>query len=396
MSSPESSVPADLVHFTRVAGTARDLSALVCAQYELRAGLRRALVSRQWAELDEAQHELAGSPVLAARFGENLHSVLETPELGAEESGARWHGLVLVIPILLTSRSGTLVSLPHSIVHALRDTLQDRFPTDAGIRLINRPVPQLVAHTMGTQSLYELIEELASGERGTAGAPALQPEGGFEPRGRSLGLHYLFALALTTRLEQLGLELPGDLQADPGLVKWAADQSERVTSDFAERDWPLLMRVSPPRRLREMLSSPPVLGDVRELDGLLEHAAARRGTPVTMLKADLALTHGAEVGLRIVVSDRASGTPIVQALYRLAALGAEAGAYRVAVRLASAGVELVVADESLRATVRRAVTLTSAPVPSDAAATPLEAAVPNPLGLRTLRSRFTRPPRHSA
>ena len=368
----------------------------MCAQYELRAGLRRALVSRQWAELDEAQRELAGSPALAARFSENLHSVLETPELGAEEPGARWHGLVLAIPIALTSRSGTLASLPPSIVHALRDTLQNRFPTGAGIRLLNRPVPQLVAHTMDTQSLYELIAELASGEREAAGAPGSQPEGGFEPRGRSLGQHYLFALALTTRLEQLGLDLPGDLQADPGLVKWAADQSERITSDFAERGWPLLMRVSPPRRLREMLSSPPVLGDVRELDGLLEHAAARQGTPVTSLKADLALTHGAEVGLWIVVSDRGGGTPIARALYRLAALGAEAGAYRVAVRLASAGVELVVADESLRGAVRRAVTLTSAAVPPEAAATPLEATVSNPLGLRTLRSRFARPPRHSA
>jgi hypothetical protein len=395
MASNEISVTADLVHFTRLAGTARDLSALVCAQYELRVALRRALVSRQWADLDEAQRELAGSPVLAARFRENLHGVLETPELGAKEPGARWHGLVLAIPIALASRSGTLVSLPPSIVQALRDTLQNRFPQGTGIRLVDRPVPQLVAHTLGTQSLYELIAALASGERAAAGAPASPAEGGFEPRGRSLGQHYLFALALTTRPEQLGLELPGDLQADPGLVKWAADQSERITSDFAERGWPLLMRVSPPRRLREMLSSSPVLGDVRELDGLLEHAAARQGTPVAMLKAELALTQGAEVGLRIVVSDRASGTPIAHALYRLAALGAEAGTYRVAVRLASAGVELVVADESLRGAVRRAVTLTSEPVPPEAPATALEAAVPHPSGLKTLRSRFTRAPRHS-
>ena len=189
--------------------------------------------------------------------------------------------------------------------------------------------------------------------------------------------------------------MPGDLQADPGLVKWAADQSERITSDFAERGWPILMRVSAPRRLREMLSALPVLRDVRELDGLLEHAAARQGTAVTMLKADLALTHGAEIDLRIAVRDRATGTPIAHALYRLAALGAEAGTYRVAVRLASAGVELVVADESLRGAVQRAVTLTSAPVPPEAAATPLEPTVPHPLGLRMLRSRFTRPPRHS-
>lgn len=366
----------------------------MCAQHELRAELRRALVSRQWAELDEAQRELAGSPALAARFSENLYSVLETPELGAPAPDARWHGLVLAIPIALASRSGTLASLPHSIMLALRDTLQNRFPTGTGIRLINRPVPQVIAHIMRTQSLYELIEELAWGEHDVAGAPAPQPEGGFEPSGRSLGQHYLFALALTTRLEELGLELPGDLQADPGLIKWAADQSERITSDFAERGWPILMRVSPPRRLREMLASPPVLGDVRELDGLLEDAAARQGTPVTMLKADLALTHGAEIGLRIAVSDRATGTPIAHALYRLAAMGAEAGAYRVAVRLASAGVELAVADESLRGAVRRAVTLTSEPVPPEAA-TPLEATVPHPLGLRTLRSRFTRPPRHS-
>jgi hypothetical protein len=384
----------ELVQLTRAAFAARGLGPLVCAQYDLRAALRRALVSRQWSQLEEARRELAGSPPLAARFDENLHSVLESPELGVHDADGRWHGLVLGIPVVLSSRSGTLVSLPASVARALRDSLQERFPPGTGIRLVNRPVPQLIALAMGPQSLYELVEELASGERGAPATPVAPAEGVFAPHGRSLGQHYFFALALTTRPEQLGLELPGELRTDPGLVKWAATQTEKITSDFAERGWPLLMRVSPPRRLREMLSSPPVLGDVRELDGLLEHAAAQRGVPVAMLRAALSLTRDGEVGVRIVISDRRDGTPLAHALYRLAALGAEAGAYRAAVRLASAGVEVTAGDESLSGAVQRAINLTKAPEPSELP-TPRETAMPHPLGLRTLRSRFSRAPRQS-
>ena len=393
MSSHEIAGTEELVRLTCLASEARGLNQLVSTQHELRSVLRRALVSRQWPQLEEARRELAGSPSLAARFDENLWSVLETPELGAQGPGARWHGLVLAIPVSLTARSGTLVSLPPQSARTLRSTLQERFPPDTGIRLVNRPVPQLVAHTMSAQSLYELIEELASGERG--GPAATETDTGvFAPDGRSLGQHYLFALALTPRLEQVGLELPGDLQNNPGLIKWAAAQTERITSDFAERGWQLLMRVSPPQRLRDMLSSPPVLGDVRELDGLLEHAAARHGTPVAMLRADLAPPRGGEAGLRVAISDRRDGKPLARALYRLAALGAEAGAYRVAVRLASAGVELAAADENLDGAVQRAIALTSAPEPP-APALPGVTAAPPVLGFRTLRSRSSRSHRNS-
>ena len=393
MSAQEITASADFVQLTRASSAARGLNALVCAQYDLRAALRHSLVSRQWSQLDEARRELAGSPALAARFEENLWSVLETPELGAHESGARWRGLVLAIPVSLTTRSGTLLSLPQELARTLRATLQQRFPADTGIRLVNRSVPQLVAHTMGVRSLYELIEELASGERGESGAPEADT-GVFAPEGRSLGQHYFFALALTTRLEQVGLELPGELQSDPGLIRWAALQTERITSDFAERGWQLLMRVSPPQRLRDMLSSLPVLGDVRELDALLEHAAARHGTPVAMLRAELAPPRGVEAGLRIAISDRRDGRPLARALYRLAALGAEAGTYRVAVRLASAGVELAAADESLDGAVRRAIAFTGAPVPPEPAL-PGVTAAPHPLGFSALRSRFSRSHRHS-
>jgi hypothetical protein len=143
-----------------------------------------------------------------------------------------------------------------------------------------------------------------------------------------------------------------------------------------------------------MLSSPPVLGDVRELDGLLEQAANRLGAPVTKLRADLALVQGAEPKLRIAIAGDAASTPLAHVLYRLAALGAEAGTYRVAVRLASAGVELTASDDSVRGAVQRAVMLTNVPVPPESAA-PRGKAAPDPLGLRTLRSRFARPPPHS-
>ena len=393
MSAHEINAAAELVQFTRAASAARGLNALVCAQHDLRIALRRSLVSHQWSQLDEAQREMAGSPALAARFEESLRSVLETPEFGAHESGARWRGLVLTIPVSLTARSGTLVSLPQELARTLRATLQQRFPADTAIRLVDRPVPQLVAHTMGVRSLYELIEELASGEPGGRAAPETNT-GVFVPEGRSLGQHYFFALALTTRLEQVGLELPGELQNDPALIRWAALQTEKITSDFAERGWQLLMRVSPPQRLRDMLSSPPVLGDVRELDGLLEQAAARHGTPLAMLKADLAPPQGGEAGLRIAISDRRDGRPLARALYRLAALGVEAGTYRVAVRLASAGVELAAADENLNSAVQRAMTLTSAPVPPEPAI-PGVTAAPHTLGFSALRSRLSRSHRHS-
>jgi hypothetical protein len=391
MSHDETPAAEALVHLSRLAAAARGVNALVCTQHDLRAALRRILVSGEWSQLHEAQRAVADSPSLAGRLNENLCAVLELPELGAQEPGARWHGLVLAIPAVLTSRSGTLVSLPVTVASALREGLRERFPPGTGIRLINRPVPQLVAHNMDAQALHELTEQLASGETDAQGTP---PEGAFAPHGRSLGQHYFFALALTMRPEQLGLEMPGSLETEPRLVKWAAEQTERITSDFAERGWPLLMRVSPPRRLREMLSSPPVLGDVRELDGLLEHAASRLGAPVTKLRADLALVQGAEPNLRIAIAGDAAGTPLARVLYRLAALGAEAGTYRVAVRLASAGVELTASDDSVRGAVQRAVMLTNVPVPPESAA-PRGTAAPDRLGLRTLRSRFARPPPHS-
>ena len=393
MSSHDISSAEELVQLTRRASEARGLCALVSVQYQLRAALRHVLVLRQWPQLEEAQRELKGSPSLAARFDENLHWVLETPELGAREPDARWHGLVLAIPVALTSRAGTLVALPQPLALALRESLQARLPRGTGIRLANRPVPQFVAHTMATRSLYELIEELASGERSVAAAPGSQSTSTFVPHGRSLGQHYFFALGFTTHSEQFALEMPGDLQTEPGLLKWAAAQTEKITSDFAERGWPLVMRVSAPRRLREMLSSLPVLSDVRELDGLLDHVASQLGTPVTMLRADLAPGHSDEAGLCIAISDRRAGTPLAHGLYRLAGLGAEAGAYRVAVRLASAGVELVAADENLNRVVQRAIALTDTPAPSETA-TSRESPTSHPSGMKTLRSRFSRSLRH--
>lgn len=379
----------DLVGLTRLAAEARGAYPLVCAQYELRSALRRLLVAHQWAELEEARQAVASAPSLAARFKDNLHAVLELPELGSQTPGTRWHGLVLVVAAALASRSGTLVSLPHVVAQSMRESLEERFPTGTGIRLLNRPVPQLAAHSMTAQALQGLVDELASGA-GSAGS-LTPPDGEFAARGRSLGLHYFFALALTTRPEQLGLEMP-DFQADPRLAKWAADQTERITSDFAERGWPLLMRVSPPRRLREMLSSLPVLGDVRELDGLLEHCTARPSGAVETLRAELALSNAREPGVRIAIADAAGGAPIARVLYRFAAQGAEAAAYRVAVRLASAGVELVAADESLSGAVQRAVTLASAPEPPDAPPPGRDGPSRHPR-LRSLPSRFARSPR---
>jgi hypothetical protein len=81
------------------------------------------------------------------------------------------------------------------------------------------------------------------------------------------------------------------------------------------------MRVSARQRLREMLASPLVVSDVRELDGLLEHLASRHGIPVAMLGANLAVKPGDEAGLLIGVTDRKGGLPLVQVVYRLAALG---------------------------------------------------------------------------
>lgn len=382
--SPQDSAAEELVQLTRVASQARGLLARVCAQHQLRATLRRALALRQWAQLDEAQRELTPDPPLAARFSESLHHVLDTPELTAREPGARWQGLVLAIGVSLASRSGSVLTLPEPLALVLRESLQARFPPGTGIRLVNRLVPQLVARAMPARSLYELVEELASGER----ASEVQSTSGFVAHGGSVGQHYLFALALTTHPEELALEMTGDLHATPGLVKWAAAQTERITSDFAERGWPLLMRVSPPQRLSEMLSSPPLLVDVREVDGLLNHVASRHGIPLAMLRVDLALRRSEEAGLRITISDRRVGTPLAHGLYRVAALGAEASAYRVAVRLASAGVELVTGDENLVRAVQRAIALTGEREPS--ATPPPDGPTPPPIERKTFRSRFSR------
>ena len=386
--SPQDSAAEEVVQLTRVASQARGLLARVCAQHQLRATLRRALALRRWAELDEAQRELTGSPPLTARFNESLYHVLETPELTAREPGARWQGLVLTIPVSIASRSGSVPALPEPLALVMRESLQARFPPGTGIRLVNRLVPQLVAHAMPARSLYELVEELASGERAAAPALEVQSMNGFVAHGGSLGQHYLFALALTAHPEQLALEMTGDLHTAPGLVRWAAGQTERITSDFAERGWPILVRVSAPQRLSEMLSSPLLLFDVRELDRLLNHVASRHGTSLAMLRVDLALTHSEEAGLRITISDRGIETLLAHALYRIAALGAEAGAYRVAVRLASAGVELVTRDEHLVRAVQRAIALTREREPS--ATPPRDGPTPPPSERKTFRSRFSR------
>jgi len=385
--SPQDSAAEELVRLARVASQARGLPALVSAQHQLRATLRRALALRQWAQLDDVQRELASSPALAARFVESLHHVLETPELAAREPGARWHGLVLAIPVSIASRSGSVFALPEPLALVLRESLQARFPPGTGIRLVNRLVPQLVARSMPARSQYELVEELASGERAETAAAEVPSRSGFVPHGGSLGQHYLFALALTAHPEQLALEMAGDLHAAPGLVRWAAAETERMTSDFAERGWPLLIRVSAPQRLSEMLSSPLLLVDVRELDGLLNHVSSRHGTPLAMLRVDLALKQSEEPRLQITISDRRAGAPLAHGLYRISALGPEAGAYRVAVRLASAGVELATADENLVRAVQRAIALTSE---TEASAPPRDGPASPPIQRRTFRSRFSR------
>jgi hypothetical protein len=384
----------ELVRLTRVVFEARGISALVCAQHELRAALRHTLVSRQWSRLVEAQRNLTGSP-LASRFDESLHAVLEMPELVAPEGGRRWHGLVLAIPLMISSRSEMLLALPSAMASALRASLEKQFPPGTAIRLIGRPVPQLAAHSMSAQALHDLIEELASGAPTNQAAAGPSPDRTFVAPGRSLGQHYFFALALTQRPEQLNLELPGDLQTEPRLVKWAAAQTERITSDLAERGWPLVMRICPPRRLRDMLASVPILGDVRELDGMLENAASRLDAPITALRAELALAGGGEAGIRVTLSDRSDGAPLSRALYRIGTAGAAASAYRIAVRLASAGVELAAADENLDGTVRRAKMLTSVPVPSESASS-TETATPHLPRLKSLRGSFSRAVRQSS
>ena len=260
MSSNEISPSEELVRLTRLAHEAQGLSVLVHAQYELRSAMRRAFLLQQWSDLESVQHELAGSAPLAARFSENLHHVLETPELSASEPFGRLHGLVLAIPVAITCKAGMLASLPHPLGSAFRESLQERFPGNVAMRLVNRLVPQLVAHGMEARSLYEMIRELASGGSGPAAQPESQPATAFRPHGRSQGQHYLFALALAPHHEDLAHY--GDLQTDPGLIKWSAAQTEAITSNFAERGWPLLMRVATPQRLGEMLSSPLLLSDV--------------------------------------------------------------------------------------------------------------------------------------
>jgi hypothetical protein len=340
----------------------------VCVQHQLRVAIRRALVSWNWSELDDAHDTLKHSPSLAARFNECLHHAMETPELAAHGPGPHWHGLVLAIPVTFASRDPALVSLPHPLANALRESLQARFPAGTGIRLLCRLTPQLVAHSMGTRSLYELVEQLASGEERAEDDLGPHPAGDLAPHGRSVGRHYLFALAFTADPKQLALEMAGDFRHDPGLVEWAAAQTERISNDFAERGWPPDVHVSAPQRLREMLSLWPMLTDMREVDGLLDHVASQHGVPITMLRTDLSLIYGKEGGLRIDICDRRVGTPLAHGVYRLAPLSPGPDAYRVAVRLASAGVWLTAEEDTLRRAVERAITLTNASPASEATA----------------------------
>jgi hypothetical protein len=389
MSSHDLSTAEELVRLTRVASQASDLSTLVSAQHYLQAALRHALVLEQWPRLDQAQSELQSSPALAARFNESLHHVLERPELSSHGLGAHWHGLVLAIPVAITSQSGTLVAVPAPLLHAMRETLQAQFPGGTGLRLVGHLTPQLIAHSMRTQALYELVRELAAGD-GAIDAGS-RSENDFVLQGRSLGRHYLFGLAFTAHPDQLELELPRDLRTEPAFVKWAAAQTELINNDLAERGLQALARVYAPQRLREMLSLPPVLGDVREVDAFLDHVAAQHGIPIPMLRADLSVGRIEETGLRIVVSDRKLGAQLAECFYKLGALGAEAGAYRVAVRLASAGVELWATDEALRRAVDRAMTLAAA-APTTETSQPMP--VLRTLGAKSLWSRFSRSPKH--
>lgn len=239
--------------------------------------------------------------------------------------------------------------------------------------------------------MYEMIKELALGGSGPAAQPESEPATAFRLHGRSQGQHYLFALALAPHHEDLAHY--GDLQTDPGLVKWSAAQTEAITSNFAERGWPLLVRVATPQRLGQMLSSPLLLSDVRELDGLLEHVASRQRCSVTALGADLAMRGGEAPGVMIDIRERRSGRPLARGFYRLAPFGAEAGAYRVAVRLASAGVQLAAADEALARLVERAVTLTKDAPPSEARTAP-DIPKSRRFGTRLFTARFSRSPRH--
>lgn len=389
MSAHDLSSSAELVRLTRIASEARDLSTLVCVQHQLRVAIRRALVTWNWFELDEAHDTLKHSPSLAARFNECLHLALETPELAALGPGSHWHGLVLAIPFTLASRDAGLVTLPHPLANALRESLQARFPGGTGIRLLCRLTPQLVAHSMGIRSLYELVEELASGKDRAEDDRRPHPEVDFAPHGLSLGRHYLFGLAVTADPKQLALEMAGDFRNDPGLVEWAAAQTERISNDFAERGWPSDVHISAPQRLREMLSLWPVLTDVREVDGLLDHVASQHGIPIHMLRADLSLLYGKEGGLRIAICDRRVGTTLAHSVYRLAPLSPGPDAYRVAVRLASAGVWLTAEDDNLRRAVERAITLTNAAPASDATAAHASPTA-RPFGTKAFLSRFSR------
>jgi hypothetical protein len=395
MSSHDISSAAEFVRLTRVASEARDLSTLVCAQHQMRVAIRRALVSWNWSDLDEARDLVKDSPSLAARFDECLHQVVETPELTARGPGAHWHGLVLAIPVTLASREAALVSLPHSIATALRESLQTRFPDGTGIRLLRRLTPQLVAHSMGTRSLYVLVEELASGEDGADDDVGSQQSSHIAPHGRGPGRHYLFALAFTAHPEQLALQMTGDLRNEPGLVEWAAAQTESIRNDFAERGWQTDVNVSAPRRLRELLSLWPVLTDVREVDGLLNHVESQHGVPITMLRADLSLIYGKEGGLRIAISDRRVGTLLAHSVYRLMPLSPGPDAYRVAVRLASAGVWLTAEEDTLRRAVERALTLTDAAPASESTAAHA-ALIARPFGTKELLSRFSRSLKHTS
>lgn len=386
MPSNDVVLPEELVQLTRLADGASGLGVLVRAQYELRGAVRRALVAQQWPLLESVQRELAGSPALAARFNDNLYHELETPELSGGEPFGRLHGLVLAIPVVLTCKAGTLSSLPRPLDAAFRETLQSRFPGTTAIRLVNRLVPQLAAHSMGAPALYDMIRELASGGRGNP-----EQEAQFQPDGRSSGQHYLFALALTPQHQDIALH--GELDADAGLVKWAAAQTESLNSACAERGWPIVLRVSAPRRLRQMLASPLSLSEVREVDSLLDHLASRLGRPVTALRAELGMRGKEEPGVDIHIRERISGTPLARAFYRLPPLGADAGAYRVAVRLASAGVQLAAADETLERVVERAVTLTKEAPPPESSRP--DKPQPRRFGAQLFRTRFSRSPRQS-